>query len=366
MNNTNSTSSKTLWHRLLAKLLELLLIPVKILVHNEILAAAEPPKIDILLLRNEEERWNEEQRALLPDGIRDRHMKNHILECKITESATNQAFQQLLVYDYLYRGSKELALDELQCYLVSSKTPLAERMAEWGYEQAENPGVYVTKTPVLDRIVLLILNELREEPHNDYFRLFASRKPVRISAFTRLRQAGINISSEIMNVLFTLRKAYDLEEINMGEEITFEELLKMGEAMRKEAIATAPIDEYFEGERGEEVRKYALATAPIDEHFEGEKGEEVRKYAFATAPIDEYFEGEKGEEVRKHALATASIDERLEGMEPEKRLVGLDIDEMQALMKQIEVYLNEQDATVTPVEDEPRAEEESLDETNDT
>jgi len=151
MDNTNETSNtRTLWHRLLAKLLSLPLIPVKILVQHELFAASEPPKIDILLLRTETQRWNEEQRALLPDGIRDRQMANHLLECKITESVNNQAFQQILVYDYLYRQSKQLALDELQCYIVSAKTPLPERLAEWGYEVAEHPGVYVTKTPVLD------------------------------------------------------------------------------------------------------------------------------------------------------------------------------------------------------------------------
>jgi len=117
-------------------------------------------------------------------------------------------------------------------------------MAEWDYEEAEHPGVYVTKTPVLDRVILLILNELREEPHNDYFRLFASRKKIRLSAFERLQRAHIKVSSEISTILYALRQAYDLEEmIMMDEKMTVDDLMVMGESLRKHALTTASIDE---------------------------------------------------------------------------------------------------------------------------
>ena len=208
-----------------------------------------------------------------------------------------------------------------------------------------NIQVYVTKTPVLDRIILLVLNELREEPHNDFFRLFASRKKIRLSAFERLQRANVKISSEISTILYALRQAYNLEEIiTMDEKMTVDDLLVIGESLRKHALASASVDERLAGEEGEATRKYALATASVDEHFEGEKGKEVRKHALATASIDERLEG----------VETAEI---LAKVEPEQRLAGLDVEDMQALMKQIEHYLAMQESNVKIASDSPSQED---------
>ena len=166
---------KTLWHRLLAKLLEILLSEAGITVLSELPATSTPPQIDILLLRREGAHWTADQQARLPDGVRDRQAAHHLLECKLTESVTDQSFQQALTYDYLYRQSQQLAEAELQTYIVSARTPQAARLAQWGY-RAEQPGVYVSPLPLFNKVVLLALNELADTPHNDYFRLFASHR----------------------------------------------------------------------------------------------------------------------------------------------------------------------------------------------
>ncbi|MFN8486690.1 MAG: hypothetical protein U0350_03805 [Caldilineaceae bacterium] len=174
--------AKTLWHRLLGKLLEIVLTPAGITVLSELPVTSNPPQVALLLLRREGSDWTPEQLQLLPDGVRNRRMAHHLLECKLTESVNEQSFQQALTYDYLYQQSQQLAPDELQTYVVSAQTPRSAHLQAWGYQVREQAGVYVSALPLFRRIVLLVLNELRDEPHNEFLRLFASRQQVRKAA----------------------------------------------------------------------------------------------------------------------------------------------------------------------------------------
>jgi hypothetical protein len=63
--------SKTLWHRILGKILEDILTPFGISVYTEVPVMSNPPQLDILILRRNQEQWTSEQLAILPDGIRD-------------------------------------------------------------------------------------------------------------------------------------------------------------------------------------------------------------------------------------------------------------------------------------------------------
>lgn len=233
-----------MWHRLLAKLLEYLLSPVKVIVLSELPATSNPPQMDILLLRREGAQWTPEQRALLPDGVRDRQVAHHLLECKITESVTEQSLHQALTYDYLYSQSQQLSADEMQTYVVSAQTPQPAKLAAWGYRLSEHPGVYVSAAPLLHKVVLLVLNELRDAAHNEYFRLFASRQRVRQAALRSLRQEQ---PAAVWTVVLALQKAYELEGAGMSAEVTLESLLEMGEEMRKQVVASASPAERLAG-----------------------------------------------------------------------------------------------------------------------
>jgi hypothetical protein len=90
-------AGRTLWHRLLGKFLELLLTPVAITVQTEVQVTGDPPKVDILLLRRQGDHWTQQQRSLLPDGLRDSRAGHLLLECKITESANGLSFQQAVL-----------------------------------------------------------------------------------------------------------------------------------------------------------------------------------------------------------------------------------------------------------------------------
>jgi hypothetical protein len=54
---------KTSWHRLLARLLELVLSPVNIEVLSDVSVMTDPPEADILLLRRQVAQWTAAQRA---------------------------------------------------------------------------------------------------------------------------------------------------------------------------------------------------------------------------------------------------------------------------------------------------------------
>ena len=47
---------------------------------------------------------------------------------------------------------------------MSAQTPQPVKLAAWGYTVRELPGVYVSTTPLLNKVVLLVLNELRAVP----------------------------------------------------------------------------------------------------------------------------------------------------------------------------------------------------------
>lgn len=211
-----------------------------------------------------------------------------------------------LSYDYLYRQSQQLGLEALQTYVVSAKTPQAAKLAAWGYTVQEHPGVYVSRTPLLNRVVLLVLNELRDAPHNEYVRLFASRQRVRQAALNRLDHAA---SAAIWAVIFALQKAYELEGAGMSSEVTLESLLVLGEEMRKQVVASASVEE-------------RLAGLEPEERLAGLEPEE--------------------------RLAGLGPEERLAGLGPEARLAGLGPEELRLLLKQIETYLQAQQAGDLP------------------
>ena len=151
---------KTRWHRLLARLLEELLIPVGIEVHTELEVMAEPPKADILLLRRKHPRWTPEQLERLPDGIRDSNADHILLEFKYSESIGLSAFRQAVGYDYFYKDSKELTDRQVQTFLISAKTTKKQTPDRFGYSPTDKAGVYHSRHPLLKSVPLLILNEL--------------------------------------------------------------------------------------------------------------------------------------------------------------------------------------------------------------
>ena len=278
----------------MGKLLEIVLTPVDVIVETELQVMSEPPKADVLLLRRRGRRWTEAQRQLLPDGVRDRNAHHHLLECKFSESVNEAALQQALSYDYFYRRTQQLKVNELQTYLISARTPRTALLNRFNYRQAEQPGVYITDQPLLEKVVLLVLNELRDAPHNEFLRLFASRQAVRQQTIDEVvRQPITDWPEAFWSLLFGLQRIYQLEETAMKREMTVEDVMAMGAELRRRAIVSAAPEEL-------------------------------------------------SDELRKQVIANAAPEDRLAGLAPEDRLAGLAPEEMAALLKQIESLLTQQ------------------------
>ncbi|RKZ76099.1 MAG: hypothetical protein DRR19_28890 [Candidatus Parabeggiatoa sp. nov. 1] len=87
--------SKTSWHRLLARLLEIVLSPLDIEVHPDLSVMTVPTKQkDIFLLRRNTPQWTAAQRARLPDAIRDSEASHILVELKYTQSFNAGALTQ--------------------------------------------------------------------------------------------------------------------------------------------------------------------------------------------------------------------------------------------------------------------------------
>ena len=244
---------RTLWHRLLGKLWEIVLTPAGVTVLSELQVTSNPPQVDLLLLRREGTDWTPEQINLLPDGVRDRPVAHHLFECKFTESVNEQSFQQALTYDYLYQQSQQLTPDAIQTYVVSAQTPRLANLQAWGYQVSKYPGVYVSPLPLLKRVVLLVLNELREAPHNEFLRLFASRQQVRKAALQVLFDQPVDQwPTPFWSVLLGLEQVYKLEGVDMDMGITVEQVMELGETARKKIITSASPEERLAGIAPEE------------------------------------------------------------------------------------------------------------------
>jgi hypothetical protein len=266
-------------HKLLGKILQELLAPLGLTVLTEFELMASPPKGDILILRREQPTWTPEQRALLPDGVRDSQASDILLEFKYTESVNKETLCQALGYDTFYRRTHEV-VDEaaVQTFVLSAKTPAAETVEQFEYQPAEQPGVYRSSNIFVRDIPLLVLNELRAEPHNIFVKSFASRYPARRAALETLRAVGLQAFPQTVQALmdFLWRQwqmkveAMELEEV----EISLEELIELGKQWQELMLASLPPEEVLSHFKPEE----RLAGLEPEERLAGLPVEEIEAY----------------------------------------------------------------------------------------
>ncbi len=275
--------SKTRWHRLLGALLEELLTPVGISVFSDFPVMSEPPEGDILLLRNEGNTWTEEQKARLPDGIRDSRAGHILIEFKYTESVTAQAVRQILAYDYFYRRSQRLKPYDVRSFLISAKTPRKNILRQFGYEPDHRPGVYGSRHCLTETVKILCLNEISDEEHNAWIKCFAARKKEKQSAFGRIKQKGLSALTER-----TGRLIGGLLNIWFG--------------------------------KGDDIMKLELTPEAVEKL--GREWKDVIISGLKPEDIDRILSGLKPEK-------------RLAGLRPEERLAGLRPEEIEACLKKL-------------------------------
>jgi len=297
-------SSNTEWHKLLGKLLKDLLSPVDIHVSINAPVMSESPKVDILLLKRDTSKWTTAQLALLPDGVRQTTATDILLEFKYTESLNDDAIQQTLTYDYLYKERKNHNV--VQSFLLSARKPQKSTLKKLGYKNTNIPGVYRSSFRLIREVVLLSLNDLANQPHNAFVKCFASHRDEKEKAFELLEQSGLlNSLANPLRWFVSGLKGYwfTLKGEEMDIEMTAEQIADLGKRWGNAYLSSLPVDELLN-------------------HYDRQK-------ILAQFKPQEILSQFKPQEI----LAELKPEDILSQFKPQQRLVGLKPQEILAELK---------------------------------
>jgi hypothetical protein len=180
---------------------------------------------------------------------------------------------------------------------LSAKTPAAETLRQFGYKPAEHPGVYRSDNIMLEALPLLVLNELRDEPHNAFVKSFASRYPARKAALETLKGVGLQtFPPTVQTMLNLIWRQWTMNADEMELEMTPEQIIELSQQWQQMMLASLSPEE-------------RLAGLEPEERLAGLEPEE--------------------------RLAGLEPEERLAGLEPEERLAGLAIEEIEAYLRKL-------------------------------
>ena len=122
---------------------------------------------------------------------------------------------------------------------------------------------------MLANIPLLVLNQLRDEPHNVFCKLFASRRRAKLEAMVGVRQWWVSrLSKRLSSLIQGLLKLWFTEGVTLMEEITAEILIEQGKQFQEvisSLLATGELLEVLGG------------TAAVRQILEQRLVEEVRQ-----------------------------------------------------------------------------------------
>ena len=317
--------SRTLWHRILGKILEELLTPFGISVHTETPVMSNPPQLDILILRRNQEQWTSEQLAILPDGIRDSQATDILLEFKYTESIDDDAWMQAFGYKFFYQQAQQLDDNQIQTFLLSAKQPQSNRLKQWGYKSTKHRGVYQSQERFLNRIILISLNELADEPHNAWVKCFASHKNEKKKAFARLKQLkSFRMTNFLKGFISGFWQHWFINQgDDMSIEMTVEQITEMGKFWGNTFFSGLTPKERVAGLKPAEV---LAEFKPAEVLAEFKPAERVA----GLKPAEVLAEFKPAE-----VLAEFKPTDRLAGLKPADRLAGLsqkELDEIEHLI----------------------------------
>ncbi|WP_080803853.1 hypothetical protein [Desulfamplus magnetovallimortis] len=301
-NKKSNRATSIRWHKLLGRMLEELLTPLNITVLTDISVMTDPPEADILLIRRDLPKWTYDQLCRLPDGIRDTGANHILVEFKFTESFNRNTLNQALAYDTFFRRSQQsLKEKDIQTFVLCSKTPLKASREEFGYTEIYKSAIYHSTNPMLDRLFLIVINELSDATHNDFVRCFSSRKTKRWHAFKRIIKSG----SQRISIAFLYFISGIIKLMSSREKESF--------IMEQQEITPDVVMEI-----GKELYEAMLDGLSIDDFMERFSAEEVLSRYKPEAVLSRY-----------------KPEERLSGLKPEERLSGLSLKEIEAYLKKM-------------------------------
>lgn len=256
-------------------MLEELLTPLDITVMTDFSVMTDPPVADILLLRRDQPKWSDEQKSVLPDGIRDTMADHILIEFKYTESVNHAVLSQTLAYDTFYKRIQKLKSNRVQTVIISSKTPAKTFMQQFEYSQTLLPGVYHSKNPMLQALLIIELNGLTDAPHNLFVKCFASKKTEKDRAFKKLFASGKQFfRSGLYSIIAGLWRIINLKEVPMESELTPEKVMEIGKEWEALFLNFIPVERRLAGLKPEE----RLAGLKPEERLAGLKLEEIEAY----------------------------------------------------------------------------------------
>ena len=286
-NEKKSKSTKNeQWHRWFGDLFKISLTPLGIDVKTDFPVMTDPPKADVVIIHKNKKDWTHEQLQFLPDGIRNSKAEHIILEFKYTQSINEDAFFQTAGYRIFYKFSHKLKNENIQTFLISSKTPEQATLKEYGYTLEEPRGVFTSQYPLLKRIPLISLNDIENKPYNALIKLFASKKKARIAAIAALGSLIKFMPSKLKSYILSFHKLLfgtGGDEMDCQEELTSEELTEVSRIFDKFVLAILPPEEILANFKPEQRMKglkpeQRLKGLKPEQRLKGLKPEQIKAY----------------------------------------------------------------------------------------
>jgi hypothetical protein len=259
----NEESKKTLWHRILASVLQKWLTPVGFTIKHDVALTTGIIRADILIIKHDDE-LTPEQHYRLADGIRNSKVKHCLAEFKYTESFNNHAIIQLLSYGDYYHHKQSLNESDVDLFLLLSHTPQQETLTQMGYTETEEQGIYTSQDGLYSKVTILSLNDLADTPNNIPLKCFAGKKVEQIKAFEAVGDKCLRgMSFELEHVLVGLRELLIKKGLDMNtaeiEELTPEYVEQLGKKMietfAEERLRNLSVDERLKDVSAEELTK---------------------------------------------------------------------------------------------------------------
>jgi len=289
---------KTRWHYWFGVLIKMMLSAVGLDVKTDHPVMNELPEADVIIINKDKKRWTNEQLKRLPDGVNDSKAAHILLELKYSESLSEDSYCQTCGYYKYYKDSSKLNRNDVDIFIISSKTPSKKFLEAFGYIQTNHAGVYKSHSLLVRIVTLISLNDLAKTPNNIMFKLFASKK--------REQNA---VSKKIKNMIKAKTLPTGLDEY-------FYNFINILSRKGKNEMDWLKLSPKEKQEMMRSIEDMVLDRISTERRLKGLRPEDRLK---GLRPEDR--------------LKGLRPEDRLEGLRPEDRLKGLDINI-------IEAYLN--------------------------
>jgi len=304
---TKQKQPKTRWHYWFGVLIKMLLSAVGLEVKTDHQVMNELPEADVIIINKDKKKWTKEQLKRLPDGINESKASHIILELKYSESLNDDSYCQTCGYYKFYKDSNKLKKNDLDIFIISSKTPSKKFLDAFAYTQSTHPGVYKSQLPIVRIVTLISLNDLSKNSNNIMFKLFASKK----------REQNV--------VTKKIKEMIKAKTLPTGLDEYFYNFINILFRKGKKEMDWLKLSPKEKQEMMTSIENMVLERVSTERRLEGLRPDEIMK---RYQPEDR-LKGLQPED----RLKGLQPEDRLKGLQPEDRLKGLDI-------HIIEAYLN--------------------------